>query len=59
MSRRTILTAVAGLVLIGGIAAPAAADPLLAEDTRETVCVRTDGGEGTRKGICVWVPLPR
>lgn len=61
MTRRTAVTAFTGALLLGGLTAPALADPLLSpSDDRETVCVRTDDGEQPeRRGICVWVPLPR
>ena len=55
MSRRTIVTALTGLVLLTGLGAPALADPI-AED-RESVCLRLDP-EGGREGFCVWVGIP-
>lgn len=54
MSRRTIVTALTGLVLLTGMGAPALAGP--GEETdRENVCLRLDP-EGGRDGFCVWLP---
>ena len=60
MTRRRTLSILVGAVLVGGLGAPAFADPLVSsEDDRETICIRTEGNSGAREGICVWVPLPR
>ena len=53
MSRKTIVTALAGLTLLTGLGAPALADSPLEE--RENVCLRLDP-EGGRDGFCVWLP---
>ncbi|MCW2679305.1 MAG: hypothetical protein JWM62_706 [Frankiales bacterium] len=53
MSRKTIVTALTGLVLLTGLGGPALADPVDAD--RENVCLRLDP-EGGREGICVWLP---
>jgi len=53
MSRKTIVTALTGLVLLTGLGAPALAGP--AETEREHVCLRLDP-EGGRDGYCVWLP---
>ena len=53
MSRKTIITALTGLVLLTGLGAPALADSGLTE--RENVCIRLDP-EGGRDGFCVWLP---
>lgn len=53
MSRKTIVTALTGLVLLTGLGAPAFAGP--AETEREHVCLRLDP-EGGRDGYCVWLP---
>lgn len=55
MSRRTIVTALTGLVLLTGLGAPALADPI--NEDRESVCLRLDP-EGGREGFCVWVGVP-
>lgn len=62
MSRRTVLASLIGAVLVGGMAGPALADPILppvgnGKDT--TVCVLTQPSGGDREGICVWVPYGR
>ena len=54
MSRKTIVTALTGLVLLTGLGAPALANPVAAE--RQMVCVRMDPENG-RDGICVWLPI--
>ena len=51
MSRKTIVTALTGLVLLTGLGAPA----LASFDERENVCLRLDPENG-RDGICVWLP---
>ena len=56
MTRRTALAALTGALVLAGLAGPAVADPISATDDRTTVCLRTDGGEGAREGVCVWVP---
>ena len=56
MTRRTILTALTGLLLLTGLGAPAMADPGIDPD-RESVCIRLDP-QGGRDGFCVWVGLP-
>lgn len=59
MSRKTAVTALTGLVLLGGLALPAAADPLATEDDgdRTMLCLRLDPKDG-KGGVCLWVPLP-
>ena len=60
MSRRTVVAALTGAVLLGALGAPALADPLETEgDETTTVCVRTDSTSGKRDGVCVWLPLAR
>ena len=61
MSRRTVVAALTGTLVLGALGAPALAEPVLSpESERTTVCVRTDNGEeAVRKGICVWVPVGR
>ncbi len=56
MTRRTILTALTGLLLLAGLGAPAMADPGV-DSERESVCIRLDP-QGGREGFCVWVGLP-
>lgn len=53
MSRKAIVTALTGLVLLTGLGGPALATPDLTD--RESVCLRLDP-EGGRDGICVWLP---
>lgn len=53
MSRKTIVTALTGLVLVTGLGGPALAEHVV--DERENVCLRFDP-EGGRDGICVWLP---
>lgn len=55
MTRRTILMALTGLVLLTGLGAPAMADPV--ETERESLCIRLDP-QGGREGFCVWIGLP-
>ena len=55
MSRKTIVTALTGLVLLTGLGTPALADSFLEEEEREYVCLRLDP-EGGRDGFCVWLP---
>ena len=55
MSRRTVLLALTGTVLVGGLSAPALADPTLPESEPTVVCLRLDGSDGERDGVCVWV----
>lgn len=57
MSRRTVLTALAGAVLVGGLSTPALADPVLPGSEPTIVCVRTDSDTGKRDGVCVWLPV--
>jgi hypothetical protein len=57
MTRRTVLAALTGTLLLGALGAPALANPVSTNDERTTVCLRTDGGEGEREGYCVWVPI--
>ena len=61
MSRRNVVAALTGALLLGGLAVPALADPPQPPElgARTTVCLRTDGGEGPREGYCVWVPIGR
>ena len=54
MSRRTIVMAMSGLVLLTGVGAPALANPVTPE--REMVCLRLDSENG-REGVCVWLPV--
>lgn len=56
MTRRTILTALTGLLLLSGLGGPALADDGTDAD-RESVCIRLDP-EGGREGYCVWIGLP-
>jgi hypothetical protein len=53
MSRKTVLMALTGLVLLTGLGAPALAAPVDTE--REYLCLRLDP-EGGREGLCVWLP---
>lgn len=55
MSRKTIVTALTGLVLLTGLGAPALADPI--SEDRESVCLRLDSESG-REGYCVWIGIP-
>lgn len=62
MSRRTVVTSLVAGILLGGLAAPALADPILPPignggDT--TICLLTESGSGAREGICVWLPFGR
>lgn len=61
MSRRTLLLALTGLVLVagsGGSALAAEAGLLGTDDGRTTLCLRTDGPDSPRpEGLCVWVPV--
>jgi len=60
MSRRTLVTALTGLVLVAGSGGSALASELLGDDGdgRTTLCLRTDGPNSpTPKGLCVWVPV--
>ena len=57
MSRKTVVVALTGLVLLGGLGAPALADPLDDDETR--VCLRLDSESGKRDGICAAVPIGR
>lgn len=60
MSRRTVVAALTGAVLLGTLGAPALADPVSTDgDDSTTVCVRTDSTSGKRDGVCVWLPLDR
>jgi hypothetical protein len=56
MSRRTIITALTGTVLLAGLGAPALADPGT-DAGRESVCLRLDP-DGGREGFCVWIGIP-
>ena len=58
MSRRTIVSALVGLLLVGAGSVPALADPLPAGEGT-SVCLRTDSESGKRDGVCVFVPLGR
>ncbi len=60
MSRRTAITALTGLLLLGASGAPAVAGELLRpdDDGRTTLCLRTDAEDSpTAKGFCVWIPV--
>jgi hypothetical protein len=58
MSRRTVVAALAGTMLLAGLSAPAMAGPAASSDEDETViCLRTDSTSGKRDGICVWAPI--
>lgn len=64
MSRRTLVTALTGLVLVAGSGGSALASELAAGllgddgDGRTTLCLRTDGPDSPRpEGLCVWVPV--
>lgn len=59
MSRKTIVAALAGALLLGGLGAPALADPLPGGEEETRACVRTDSTSGKRDGICVAVPVGR
>ena len=60
MSRRTVVSALAGALLIGGLSAPALADPVVPVSSEPTVvCVRLDSESGKRDGVCVWLPVRR
>jgi hypothetical protein len=54
MSRKMVVTALTGLVLLTGLGAPALAGP--EEDDRRSVCLRLDP-QGGREGVCVWLPI--
>lgn len=55
MSRRTVLVSAAALALLGGVVAPGVAS---AAEERDTFCVVTAPKDGSRDGLCVWLPLP-
>ena len=58
MIRRTVLAAIA-LTLTGGLAVPALADSLSSagQGNGPGICVLgTNHSNGTRDGICVWIP---
>ena len=57
MSRKTVVTALTGLVLVAGLGAPALAGPLGDDETR--LCLRMDSDTGKRDGVCVAVPVGR
>jgi hypothetical protein len=58
MSRTTVVATLAGALLVGGLSAPALADPYVPfTDKDTTVCVLTEPSSGAREGICVWVPI--
>ena len=63
MSRRTVVAMLTGAVLLGGLAGPAVANPLIGEesdgDGSTTVCLRLDSESGKRDGVCVWLPIDR
>ena len=60
MSRRTVVAALTGAVLVGGLAAPGLAAPVEQGDDTHYVCLRliNDPEAGKREGVCVWAPLP-
>jgi hypothetical protein len=56
MIRRTLLAAVA-LTVLGGVATPAFADLVSADDDTHGVCLLgTNRQTGARDGICIWMP---
>ena len=55
MSRRAVLTTLAGAVLVSGLATPALSAPST-EQSLTQLCLRTDSEDGRRDGICVLVP---
>lgn len=57
MSRKTVVAALAGLMLLGGLGGTASAGPLGDDETR--VCLRLDSESGKRDGICAAVPIGR
>lgn len=58
MSRRTVVATLAGLLLVGGLGAPAVAGPL-DQDGETVVCARADSSSGKRDGFCVVLPIGR
>lgn len=56
MSRRTAVAVITGSLLLGGLSAPALANPVTKDDDGTTVCLRTDSTSGKRDGVCVWLP---
>ncbi len=58
MSRRTVVAATVGAVLVSVFGAPALADPVETTDERTTVCLRLEPESGEREGVCVWAPVP-
>ena len=59
MSRRTVIAVLTGAVLLGGLGAPALADPIVPNGEPTVVCLRLDPESGQREGVCVWVPVGR
>ena len=57
MTRRGLLTALTGLILIGALGVPALAGPVPTQEGRESVCLRLDPDENQREGLCVWAPI--
>ncbi len=58
MSRRTVVTAVCGLLLAGGLAGPALAETNQRE-MQSVVCLELNGDNPRApEGVCVWAPLP-
>lgn len=56
MIRRTLVAAVT-LTVLGGVAAPALAGTTASDSKSKGICVLgTNGSNGTRDGICVWIP---
>lgn len=56
MSRRTVVATLVGATLLGGLATPALADPVVGGQPT-TVCLRLEPQSGAREGVCVWVPV--
>jgi hypothetical protein len=59
MSRRIVVTALTGAIVMVGLGAPALAGPELPESEPTVVCLRLDDENGERDGVCVWVPVGR
>ena len=59
MSRRTVIAALTGAVLVGGLAGPGLASHAQEGSAAHYVCVRliADPRDGGREGLCVWTPM--